>query len=439
MFSSVPYDQWLTTHIDPSWKVKQVKLWILSKCLGIPFESTVADSNVTADGGGGVYIKTTPPAPRYRPVSPITFAPDPRRRPISPILFAKGNIKNSSKTGARKPPNSGGSVDTHGDTISGDSPDGTGENGDEPAQFEDDAGMGEGYEEDDEWDTADEGDDFDDLDVLGYVGSGPTAPTMPEPSSNANTRPVVATPPEWAKYNTNPATYTLLRFSTGQLLEDEFSMSWYDLAPFEMLELHAHLPVQTPPSSFAVTAARTDPSSAPIVGASGVHHQSTVGDHGKHRRNTSLYSLSTSAPTQSYSTHGIQNTTRPAFTQPQIYLPPLDRSSLATYVLPYWEGYVRALRVVLREPETPFANFANGYGYGYGGPAMGGIGPGGMGSGLVQPGGFDFGPGFDRRHGHLAVPGRRTALEWRMRWVVIRKGVLSLCKDRDVRFILFFS
>ncbi|KAJ7289146.1 hypothetical protein C8J57DRAFT_1213517 [Mycena rebaudengoi] len=30
---TVPHDQWFTTHIDPGWKVPQVKLWLLSKCL----------------------------------------------------------------------------------------------------------------------------------------------------------------------------------------------------------------------------------------------------------------------------------------------------------------------------------------------------------------------------------------------------------------------
>lgn len=32
--------------------------------------------------------------------------------------------------------------------------------------------------------------------------------------------------------------YTLLTFSTGQILEDEFLLSWYNLRPYELLELH---------------------------------------------------------------------------------------------------------------------------------------------------------------------------------------------------------
>lgn len=53
---AVPYDQWLITHLDPSWNVKQVKLWILSKC----------------------NLVDAPDLPRFRAVSPITFASHPR-------------------------------------------------------------------------------------------------------------------------------------------------------------------------------------------------------------------------------------------------------------------------------------------------------------------------------------------------------------------------
>ena len=65
--TTVPYDQWLVTHVDSSWKAKQVKLWILSKCLSV--------SPVTRPNRG-------------RSPSPITFASEQDPRPISPITFA---------------------------------------------------------------------------------------------------------------------------------------------------------------------------------------------------------------------------------------------------------------------------------------------------------------------------------------------------------------
>lgn len=48
----VPYDQWLLTHIQNDWNVKQVKHWILSKC----------------------NLVRTPDVPQQRSVSPIFFA-----------------------------------------------------------------------------------------------------------------------------------------------------------------------------------------------------------------------------------------------------------------------------------------------------------------------------------------------------------------------------
>ncbi|THH02550.1 hypothetical protein EW145_g6731, partial [Phellinidium pouzarii] len=56
----VPLDQWLVTHVDTSWKVKDIKHWILSKC--------------NAWGSS-----TAPQPPRFRPASPVTFSTPSRR------------------------------------------------------------------------------------------------------------------------------------------------------------------------------------------------------------------------------------------------------------------------------------------------------------------------------------------------------------------------
>ncbi|RDB30914.1 hypothetical protein Hypma_004887 [Hypsizygus marmoreus] len=397
----IPYDQWLTTHIDPSWKVKQVKLWILSKCLGVSFDAphSQSQSQSQAQTIAQIPTQTQPPAPRYRPASPITFAPDPRRRPISPILFAKGNPKKS------------GNVKSDGDTAT---VTGHGEDNVE----DDEAAVGAGYEEDDEWDTADEGDD-EYLNGLGDVIEPqlPAPPVTAKPTTTTNTTSGSAAP--WLKYNINAASYTLLRFSTGQILEDDLSVSWYDLASFELLELHAHLPVEPLPPSF--TASMT-PAMISTLEAAGAH-TTEAGTSTKHRRTTSLYSISSAAPggSHSHDAHGHAHM--------QTYLPKLNRIALHIYILPYWEGYVRTLRVVWREQEPPFANFANGYGYGYG---YGYGGSTGMGDALIAVGGRR--DGRIVRGGAPAVGigrGRTTSVEWKLRWVVIREGVLSVCKNRE--------
>ena len=35
-----------------------------------------------------------------------------------------------------------------------------------------------------------------------------------------------------------PSRLTLLRFSTGQILEDDFAFAWYDIQPGELFEVH---------------------------------------------------------------------------------------------------------------------------------------------------------------------------------------------------------
>ncbi|KAG5645109.1 hypothetical protein DXG03_006923 [Asterophora parasitica] len=400
----VPYDQWLTTHVDPTWKVKQIKLWILSKCLGIPLDSA-------SHPGGSNYPQTstsaqatTAPGQRYRPASPITFAPDPRRRPVSPILFAKGtkgkeDKEKKGKTKGREPA----APSNTGDAPSAD---------EKPTPSPVD-----GVEEDD-----DKGDSFDEAEVYRASPPPPLPPPLPPPAPSLPLQPTSA---KWAKYNTVTSTYTLLRFSTGQILEDDLALTWYDVSQHELLELHAHSDVCSAPDASGVMSS----SSSPLTTVSEHVHG---GSNLRHNRSASLYSLALPSS-------ALSAAAQAAFNTPQrVYLPPLNRAVLPQYVLPYWEGRVHALRVVWRVPDldVPVANFANGYGIGYGGlgtTSMGGHEIGSY-SGMRGAGGWDASVGRHTLAGQDAgaVPRhKKTSLEWRTRWLVIREGVLSLCRDRD--------
>ena len=117
----------------------------------------------------------------------------------------------------------------------------------------------------------------------------------------------------------NPDKLSLIRFSTGQWLEDDFTLEWYDIKPFELLEVHR----------------------------AGVVFR-------------------------------------------------LSRHNLNDYVQPYWEGWARALRVILR-PSVP-------------------------GDPISKP----------VKANRSSKDNHSAQLEWRNRWVVIQQGCLYVCKDRTV-------
>ena len=357
-----------------------------------------------------------------RPASPITFAPDPRHRPISPILFAKSASKTKVGRGAERGVD--GSADIHGDDEYG----------------IDDGGVG-GYEEDDEWDAADEGaDDADD--DLGAIypkrhALHPEPPNLSgSPSQVPNLNSAYASSPDTAsKYNTTTSTYTLLRFSTGQKLEDEYQLSWYDLVPHELLELHAHAPVQHLPASFALQ--DTAPKSSKPT------HK-----FAHHARTNSTPSLSRQPSRLSPNAPADLSPAPPTRT----YFPSLNRACLKSYVQPYWEGYVRALRVVLRgEQPTYFPHPSYGFSGGVGEAGIGAFVPalavmghdvagrdvramemkesfGGYGAGYAEMSG---------RKGRERSGSRSTTLEWRLRWAIVRDGMLYLSKDREVGAFLY--
>lgn len=172
----IPHDQWLVTHFDPTWKITQVKLWILSKC----FPARAHDIGT----------------PRYRPAS---FA---QRRPISPITFAP----------ASKPGSLDGTADSRLD-----------------------------YEGDDDLDGPEYSSSAFDYSRANTAKRHRHQKRGLSLSISSDSPPPLSL--EYSPLRSNVDTqlsskYTLIRFSTGQILEDEFPLSWYELRPHELLELH---------------------------------------------------------------------------------------------------------------------------------------------------------------------------------------------------------
>jgi hypothetical protein len=162
--------------------------------------------------------------------------------------------------------------------------------------------------------------------------------------------------------------YVLISFSTGQLLEDDFTLSWYNLRQYELLELH-----------------------------------------------------------------NIASDMR------------LPRDIMHDYIQPIFEAKVKALRVVLRETadrHRHHPNRDNHESHSYSQESSGG--KVGVKSTTSTAGGkrlrnrseLDSLEKADKKK-------KKTKLEWRERWAVIRHGIFTVCKDRSVRslvsFLLFSS
>ncbi|THH12810.1 hypothetical protein EW146_g7340 [Bondarzewia mesenterica] len=146
---TVATDQWLVSHFAASWKVAEVKQYILSK--------------VSSHSSDHFSFPS-----RHRPVSPITFAS---------AFRSRGSLDNPSE---------------------------------------------DSFDELD--DVYDDGSDSD-LHLVDVA-----KPPRPKQS------PVDAAPSPITAHATHR--YPLVMFSTGQLLEDDYSLSWYHLRPHELLELH---------------------------------------------------------------------------------------------------------------------------------------------------------------------------------------------------------
>ncbi|TFK47030.1 hypothetical protein OE88DRAFT_1739060 [Heliocybe sulcata] len=292
----VPYDQWLVTHISASWKTKQVKQYILSKCL--PFSS---------------YVRAQAPEP-------------PQPRSLSPITFASVSASRSRR-----------SLDQRSVTSAS-------AKGDDEGEDE--------FDEEDE----DDADDVFPMDQNKYVrptrdhyhntafaNARPSAPDKPPPptkstrQSRADSRGVY-----------HHSHFSLLTFSTSHLLEDDYTISWYRLRPYELLEMH-------------------------LAGA----------------------------------------------------IIRLHRDTLFKYIEPYFECKVKTLRVVHKETRPDVDK--------------------------EKERERDRGKGKEKESNQISsqtssssstrirstqsdpshpLPLRKSKIEWREKWIIIRHGILRLCKDR---------
>ena len=155
--SIVASDQWLTTQFDATWKISEVKRYILTQVYN---RRVMSHDHLP---------------PRGRPVSPITFA----------SAFPSRNSFDSS----------------------------------------------DGPLEDD---STEDSEVFVMEPIRPARGRHPPTPRVASPAFPGS-------PPPTEKQHTlalPPHHYMMLAFSTGQLLEDDFSLAWYRLRPHELLELH---------------------------------------------------------------------------------------------------------------------------------------------------------------------------------------------------------
>jgi hypothetical protein len=174
--------------------------------------------------------------------------------------------------------------------------------------------------------------------------------------------------------------FTLIRFSTGQILEEHFFVSWYNLGPHELVELHC----SSPPTTFsrALIFGHMLMNGGSLTLAVPVPSQNSIPD----RHASSSFSSPAVSATLSLTPAEPLRLTR------------LPRHDLASYTEPYWEGWVRILRVMWQsDPDRS---------------------PTGLPETFPQVNGLN--------------DTRTKTKEWRERWAVIRNGVLSLCKKRDV-------
>ena len=198
----MPYDQWLITHFDPSWGIKQVKLWILAKCITskIPEALDIV-------------------SPRHRPSSPITFAPHPSQRPISPIRFANPKFQRP-RLSLQSVTDNWNDDDEDDDVIrSGRTEDNTDE------------------DVDGQWDIDTESDQASNNTRWSNRRYHTPQPSTQKSGSTAPT-PTSVHKPSFKQGPQLLTQYTLVRFSTGQILEDDFPLSWYAVRPYELLEVH---------------------------------------------------------------------------------------------------------------------------------------------------------------------------------------------------------
>ncbi|RXW13859.1 hypothetical protein EST38_g11996 [Candolleomyces aberdarensis] len=300
----IPYDQWFLTHLAPYWKGKHIKHHILARCLNLTY-------------------KPPDPPPSYaakeedqdrRPPSPITFAPDPRNRPASPILFATVPPRNALFSSEE---------DDDSMTMEGDWDDDDAE-GMSDTQRRRDKGKAR------QVDSPDEGDDFSDDNAAPIGGRVmPSKSTLISssatlaPKSSPSAPPVETSEDRKVVPSVAHLSFTLIRFSTGQLVEDEYPLTEYDLKCHEILELHYSFasPRKTPRSGHILPPTSNFP--FPLLDP-----PPQLTRQKSKRKNTRLKEL--------IAAHSLR-------------LVQLPRSIPNSYVQPYWEGWVRILRYICRE------------------------------------------------------------------------------------------
>ena len=109
-------------------------------------------------------------------------------------------------------------------------------------------------------------------------------------------------------------TYTLLRFSTCQILEENCEVSWYDIQPHELVELHSSF---LPPT---FTSSLLSPMSIPSP-------------------QPDIVALSQSKSTQKKKASQITHADLPLPS-----LTALSRDTPTLYIQPYWQGWVRVVQ-----------------------------------------------------------------------------------------------
>ena len=461
-------------------------------------------------GAGGVGEATG------RPPSPITFAPEERDRPISPIEFASPASPDGVVTQEQEKREDANHTETYDES-------------------EGDAGVIPGGKVE----IAPTNRGLITTKPRSKLASSSSVPFSPSSGNNNNAAARIrgGAPPSLTRisqpYGTRPdeqihiAGFTLVRFTTGQILEDDYSIAWYQIAPHELVELHA----SRPQCGFSVAVqltrlleVRRGPGGVLVMGGEDIGSErwweDLGGDEGKNGGGGgrdgkvkkgkghavqplslpfSLSAATSNIATPAASSIGTAATTANAnpndnnttATTPAASIAPhshlltsLARHDLNAYIQPYWEGWVRCLRVVWR-PDTVSSGIASGmvvrrdtqkpptvfpysdYGAGFtafaGGMgsgmvpapmAFGGLGLGGMAGahGFVGPYGAVMGTlgEFDddeerekqrlkevkERENEIARRKRGRVLEWRERWVVIRDGWVYLCKERDVSVLV---
>ncbi|EIW52132.1 uncharacterized protein TRAVEDRAFT_54106 [Trametes versicolor FP-101664 SS1] len=174
-------DQWLVTHVDPSWPVSQLKQILVQRFSRE--RKTVEKSRRT--------IPVSPHKTRRRSLSPITFAAPRKPRPI----------------------------------VTENTPSVVSEEGPEAA------------EETEELDSDEEDDEVVDVNKALSEAHRYKYNTRPSTSSTSDTVSRLP-PPESSGTSQEVEGCVLITFSTTQILEDRFSLDWYDIHPGELLELH---------------------------------------------------------------------------------------------------------------------------------------------------------------------------------------------------------